>query len=205
MVNTDGNIVVVSATFDTEGIASDCFVKNEGETFSAADFSGVASQSIPKGLKVRNTFESLEPGMSYIAACGLASGRFTPSVTFTTPVKKTATIYHENQDIYLEDMHGRRLRRKRRKLFIKDSVNIIQKLSTESFALLTSLQWGPQVQYMDGGIMGTTYKYNIVQTNFLASDLLDFGITNGNAIKGMKLKIASGRSPSQNYENFRGI
>jgi hypothetical protein len=56
---------------------------------------------------------------------------------------------------------------------------------------------------MDGGIMGTTYKYNIVQTNFLASDLLDFGITNGNAIKGMKLKIASGRSPSQNYENFR--
>ena len=141
--------------------------------------------------------------MTYIAACGLASGRFTPSVTFTTPVKKTATIYHENQDIYLEDMHGRRLRRKRRKLFIKDSVNIIQQLSTESFALLTSLQWGPQVQYMDGGIMGTTYKYNIVQTNFLASDLLDFGITNGNAIKGMKLKIASGRSPSQNYENFR--
>ena len=51
--------------------------------------------------------------------------------------------------------------------------------------------------------MGTAYKHNLVQVRFLPSDLREYEIVAGNAIKGIQVKIGSGKAPSQNYKDFR--
>ena len=51
--------------------------------------------------------------------------------------------------------------------------------------------------------MGTAFKHNLVQVRFLPSDLRKYEIAAGNAIKGIQVKIGSGKAPSQNYKDFR--
>ena len=143
-------------------------------------------------------FSKLRSGTTYIAACGLKSGAHTSGVTFTTPVKKPAIQYYKHQEF--NGLGGRRLADGRRKLYIKDTGNVIKQLQLETFSMLSSLH---QSQYLDGAIMGTAYKHNLVQVRFLPSDLREYEIVAGNVIKGIEVKIGSGKAPSQNYKDFR--
>ena len=78
-VNVVGKAVIVSATFDTAGILSDCYVSKSTMASFSRRFS-VASKNIPKGVAVSATFLNLNPGTKYIAACGLKSGTHTAGV-----------------------------------------------------------------------------------------------------------------------------
>ena len=137
-VNVVGKAVVVSATFDTAGILSDCYARKAPWQVSQDDFLS-ASQNIPKGVAVSATFLNLDPGTTYIAACGLKSGTHTSGVMFTTPVKKPAIQYYKHQEF--NGLGGRRLADGRRKLYIKDTVNVIKQLKPETFSMLSSLTW----------------------------------------------------------------
>ena len=130
-----GGAVIVSATFDTAGILSDCYARKSPWQVSADDFSS-ASQNIPKGVAVSATFLNLDPGTTYIAACGLKSGTHTTGVTFTTPVKKPAIQYYKHQEF--NGLGGRRLADGRRKLYIKDTGTDLKQLQLETFSMLSS-------------------------------------------------------------------
>ena len=51
--------------------------------------------------------------------------------------------------------------------------------------------------------MSTAFKHNLVQVRFLPSDLSEYNIVAGNVIKGIQVKIGSGKTPSQHYKDFR--